>query len=127
MAASRLGNEVVPSLAPLSTINLLVKSSPPVISLMGGIMMSLTSELTIPVNAAPTMTPIARSRALPLTANSLNSFHMRSVYLTGDDVDKLFGNNDNLSHLLTCQSFFNFRMVEGSGVDLIFGRGGRNG
>src|SRR5438876_2428461 len=55
---------------------LVEKSSPPVISPIGGMMMSLTSELTIPLKAAPMMTPIARSKALPLAANSLNSFHM---------------------------------------------------
>jgi len=37
-------------------------------------MMSVTSELTIPANAAPMMTPIAKSMTLPLRANSLNSW-----------------------------------------------------
>src|SRR5262245_59973737 len=38
--------------------------------------MSSTSDLTTPPNAAPMMTPMARSMALPLSANSLNSLSM---------------------------------------------------
>src|SRR5215472_4352474 len=38
-----------------------------------GITMSLTSESTILANAAPMITPTARSTTLPLAANSLNS------------------------------------------------------
>src|SRR5277367_1171427 len=40
---------------------------------MIGMMMSLTSELTIAPNAAPMMTPTARSTTLPRIANFLNS------------------------------------------------------
>jgi hypothetical protein len=40
---------------------------------MTGMMMSPTSELTIPPNAAPMITPMARSTTLPRMANSLNS------------------------------------------------------
>src|SRR2546425_6414399 len=46
---------------------------------MGGMMTSLTSELTIAPKAAPMITPTARSTALPLIANSRNSFSMRST------------------------------------------------
>ncbi len=43
---------------------------------MIGMMMSSTSELTILPKAAPMMTPIARSKALPLKAKDLNSCHI---------------------------------------------------
>src|SRR5262249_12649397 len=42
----------------------------------GGMITSSTSEETILPNAAPMITPIARSSALPWIANFLNSFHM---------------------------------------------------
>jgi hypothetical protein len=51
----------------------LEKSTLPNSKPMGGMMMSFTSEVTILLNAAPMMTPIARSMTLPLIANSLNS------------------------------------------------------
>src|SRR5689334_12983227 len=41
-------------------------------------MMSLTSDVTTAPNAAPMMTPTARSRTLPRIANSLNSLNMVS-------------------------------------------------
>src|SRR5580698_8000530 len=40
---------------------------------MSGMMMSLTKELTIAPQAAPMMTPTARSTTLPRMANFLNS------------------------------------------------------
>src|SRR5215813_10597328 len=43
---------------------------------MVGMMMSFTSEVTIAPNAAPMMTPTARSTTLPFIANSRNSFSM---------------------------------------------------
>src|SRR5271154_5419445 len=43
---------------------------------MGGMMRSETSAVTIFPNAAPTMTPTARSATLPRSANSLNSSKM---------------------------------------------------
>ncbi len=52
------------------------KSTPPTSSPMTGMMICSTRLVTIEVNAAPRMMPTARSMALPLTANSLNSFHM---------------------------------------------------
>src|SRR5262245_6179212 len=55
-------------------MNQLVKSSPPSTLPITGMMMSLTSESTIFPNAAPMITPTARSMTLPLTANSRNSF-----------------------------------------------------
>ena len=42
----------------------------------GGMMTSLTSEVTIVPKAAPMMTPTARSTTLPRIANSLNSLNM---------------------------------------------------
>ena len=41
-----------------------------------GVIMSLTRELTIFPNAAPMITPTAKSRTLPFMANCLNSFNM---------------------------------------------------
>ncbi len=49
---------------------------PPIASPIGGMMMSLTKELTIVVKAAPRMIPTARSTTLPRIANSRNSRHM---------------------------------------------------
>src|SRR6185436_6188969 len=55
------------------------KSTCPVNKLNNGLRISLTSELTIWLNAAPNTTPTASSRALPLIANSLNSFHILDI------------------------------------------------
>src|SRR6266542_3692036 len=54
-------------------MNQLLKSSPPKRRLTTGMIRSLTSESTILPNAAPMITPTARSTTLPLTANSRNS------------------------------------------------------
>jgi hypothetical protein len=54
----------------------LEKSIPPSTKPIGGMMMSLTSELTIVVKAAPMMIPIARSMTLPRIAKSRNSRHI---------------------------------------------------
>src|SRR4051812_19441378 len=90
-------NESAPSWPALSTTNLFEKSSPPVSALIGGMMMSLTSELTMPPKAAPIITPTARSNAFPLIANSLKSFSIRNlIKLARDEIDKLFGYNDRL-------------------------------
>src|SRR4051794_6329105 len=48
---------------------------PPIAIPIGGMMMSLTREVTTPPNAAPMITPTARSRTLPRIANSLNSLN----------------------------------------------------
>jgi hypothetical protein len=53
--------------------NLFEKSNPPVSMLIGGMTTSFTNEVTIAPNAAPMITPTARSTALPLIANVLNS------------------------------------------------------
>lgn len=50
-----------------------LKSRPPARRLVIGIIMSLTSELTMAVKAPPTATPTARSTTLPRLINSLNS------------------------------------------------------
>lgn len=57
-----------------------VKSTLPITLPTKGIIRSLTTEVTIRPNAAPMITPIARSMTLPLMANSLNSFSM-VIYL----------------------------------------------
>src|SRR5438094_9800592 len=56
--------------------NMLEKSTLPSKSPMGGIKMSLTSEVTIFPKAAPRMIPMAMSITFPRMANSLNSFSM---------------------------------------------------
>src|SRR5260370_39697712 len=50
---------------------------------MGGMITSSTNEVTIFPNAAPMITPTARSMTLPLTANSLNSFSIASSCYSG--------------------------------------------
>src|SRR6267154_68239 len=45
-----------------------------------GMMMSPTSEVTMPPKAAPMMTPTARSSTLPFIANSRNYFSMGFSY-----------------------------------------------
>src|ERR1700710_2532995 len=45
-----------------------------------GMMMSPTSEVTMPPKAAPMMTPTARSTTLPFIANSRNSFSICSPF-----------------------------------------------
>src|SRR6202011_4389801 len=47
---------------------------------MIGMMMSPTSEVTMPPNATPMMTPTARSITLPLIANSRNSLSILSPF-----------------------------------------------
>src|SRR5688572_20599767 len=48
----------------------------PSASPIGGMITSSTSDFTTVVKAAPIMMPTAMSRTLPLSANSLNSFHI---------------------------------------------------
>ena len=48
---------------------------------IGGMIMSLTSELTILLNALPMMTPTAMSMTLPLRANVLNSCKKRMRWM----------------------------------------------
>src|SRR5450830_1360856 len=52
------------------------KSTFPIRRPIGGIRMSLVNDATILPNAAPMMTPTARSSTLPLLMNSLNSLNM---------------------------------------------------
>ena len=56
-----------------STTNILEKSILPKIAPTMGMIRSFTIESTILPNAAPMITPTARSITLPLRANSLNS------------------------------------------------------
>src|SRR6478609_1138152 len=49
---------------------------PPVTAPIIGMMTSPTSEFTMPENAAPMITPMARSTTLPRSANFLNSSSM---------------------------------------------------
>ncbi len=53
-----------------------VKSTPPRARPTGGMMTSVTSELTMVPKAAPMMMPTAMSRTLPRMANSLNSLNI---------------------------------------------------
>ena len=61
------------TLAALSVTASFEKSTLPNSIPIGGMMTSLTNELTIFPNAAPMMTPTARSTTLPFSANVLNS------------------------------------------------------
>ena len=63
----------VVSVAGLRTICRAEKSIPPMRSPMTGLMKSLTKELTIAVNAPPTVIPTAISMTFPLEMNFLNS------------------------------------------------------
>src|SRR5262245_59700720 len=63
-------------------MNRLLKSTCPSIIPMGGMITSLTSEVTILPNAAPMITPTARSMTFPRAANSLNSFSIALPPLT---------------------------------------------
>src|SRR5580658_6202076 len=54
-------------------MNTLVKSTPPMNTPMMGVMTSLTRLVTIAPNAAPMITPTARSITLPRAMNALNS------------------------------------------------------
>src|SRR5437763_16878853 len=101
---------VVPATAALRTTHLFEKSSAPVTKAIGGMRTSFTSELTIPPNAAPMITPTARSMALPLIANSLNSFHMWLIPSDDDDVDQLSWNDNHFANRLTSNPVLNFRV-----------------
>src|SRR4051812_42409398 len=68
-----------------------LKSRPPTSVPTNGITMSLTSEATILPNAAPMMTPTARSTTLPFIANSRNSLLRLIVRLPGSRGWKLGG------------------------------------
>jgi hypothetical protein len=58
---------------------MLEKSMPPVMTPIGGMMMSSTSDFTMVEKAAPMMMPTAISTTLPLSANSLNSFSIGAL------------------------------------------------
>src|SRR6185437_13186954 len=58
----------------------LEKSMPPVIQPIGGMMMSLTSDVTILPNAAPMTTATARSTTLPRMMNALKSLAKLIAY-----------------------------------------------
>jgi hypothetical protein len=63
-------------------MKMLEKSTPPVTTPIGGMMMSSTSDLTMVEKAAPMITPTAMSITLPRSANSLNSFSIAAFLLT---------------------------------------------
>src|SRR4029077_15121414 len=83
------------------TIFSLLKSTPPRTTPIGGMMMSLTSEVTTVPSAAPMMTPIARASALVLSRNALNSpiigSSLGSVF---DDLRELLRLGDPVPELL---------------------------
>src|SRR5260370_14194793 len=110
----------MPSAPAFRTRNLFEKSSPPVTKPIGGIRISFTSDVTILPKAAPMMTPTARSMALPLTANSLNSFHMWLISSDDDDVDQLFWNDNHLANGLTGDSVLNFRVRQRNRFQFLF-------
>src|SRR5689334_19127969 len=89
-------------------MNLFEKSSPPVSKPIGGIRISFTSEVMMLPKAAPMMTPTARSIALPLTANSLNSFNISLTQSSNDDVDELFWNDNHFANRLPGEPVLDF-------------------
>ncbi|MNC38341.1 hypothetical protein D3C75_869390 [compost metagenome] len=68
-------------------MNKSLKLAPPSNLPIGGIRISLTTDVTIFPNAPPIMTPTARSITLPFTANSLNSLIKPIIELLPSDVD----------------------------------------
>src|ERR1700745_3709270 len=95
------------------------KSSPPVSNPTGGMRMSLTSELMIPPKAAPIITPTARSTAFPLTANSLNSFHIPfHLKLVDNNVYKPFRHRDHVTHGFISNPLLNLRVRQRGGFHL---------
>src|SRR5262249_58027559 len=97
---------------------------------MTGVRMSPTSELTMAPKAAPMITPIARSTALPRNANFLNSSSMRCSHAApaGSSVDaaarrvgRVFAAHDLLDG--KCQSARG-RLVGQAGVDHCLAPGG---
>src|SRR5437870_4523769 len=71
--------------ASLTLMARLLKSTPPIIAPIGGMMTSLTMEVTILPNAAPMMIPTAMSTTLPFMANSLNSLTIPMTLLLSLD------------------------------------------
>src|SRR5215208_1431903 len=84
-APQRIATSVAgsPPVAAFSTIFSSLKSTPPRRTPTGGMMMSLTSELTTVPRAVPMMTPIASARALVLSRNSRNCLTMRVSFDLG--------------------------------------------
>jgi hypothetical protein len=72
IAARKLPSRIPPSPPGPAKRTIPEKSGCPKISPIIGMMMSLTSEVVIPANAAPIITPTARSIALPRLIKSLN-------------------------------------------------------
>src|SRR5262245_35999161 len=64
-------------------MNRSLKSTPPRSRPIGGIRISLTSEVTMVPKAAPMITPTARSTTLPRMMNVLNSFSMAPLLPRG--------------------------------------------
>ena len=68
-----MATSAVASVAGLRMILISAKSIPPVMRPMIGMMMSFTTLFVIAVNAAPMITPTARSITFPRAMNFLNS------------------------------------------------------
>src|SRR5712671_4631841 len=66
---------------PVRLMYLSAKFTLPIALPMGGMMMSLTIEVTILPNAPPMMIPTAMSTTLPRIANSLNSLTIPMTFL----------------------------------------------
>src|SRR5258706_7058042 len=62
---------------------------------MIGMMTLLTSEVIILPNAAPIITPTARSMTLPFNANALNSSISDNAFLLAPDVERLLNGSMN--------------------------------
>jgi hypothetical protein len=89
---------------------ILLKSRLPKTRPIGGMIISLTSEFTIAVNAAPMIIQRQGQRAFPLTANSLNSFHIQSSGESiRDHIDNSVRNDHDFTNLFTFQVCLNLR------------------
>ena len=72
------------------------------------------------------ITPTARSMALPLTANSLNSFHMSLISSDDDDVDQFFRNDNHIAHRLTGDPLLDVRVRQRGGFQFFLRRHDRH-
>src|SRR5664280_1042813 len=92
MSTSGTGLPAALTVASLSLTTRPEKSTPPRRTPIGGMMMSLTSELTTLPSATPMMTPTASASAFVLSRNALNSASMcfpLRAWLPADEVASL--------------------------------------
>src|ERR1035437_7968943 len=117
------GVEKVPPVgASFKIMNLFEKSRPPVSKPIGGIRISFTRELTMAPKAAPMITPTARSTALPLMANSLNSFNIWMLLVRQHDIHNIFRDDHPLLNCLSRNKLLNLWQRQNQLLCLFIGR-----